>query len=166
MNGKKLAFIVISAVIVLAIAFSVFAFFAPGDFRRAKWGMSQNQVRARENLELKNETSSSLVYELTELEGVKFHSLVHYNFDSYAEGLTHVTIGINASGFEDKLIARLIKAFEKNYGEADEYTADDTVRNYYWNLPRTGINIRQLSSYVLITYKNINLSAEGTPVAP
>lgn len=159
MNRKKLM-IIVAAVLVVAIIASIFIFFGPGDFRRAKWGMSQSQVKARESLELKNQTSDSLVYTLTELEGVRFDSLVFYKFDTSSDELTQINIGINATSFEDKLIKKIINKFEEKYGEPDDYEDISSSRNYYWNTNRSKIHIRQIETYVLITYMDIEKVAE------
>lgn len=160
MKNKKLI-IIIAAVLVIAVAISALCiYFAPGDFRRAKWGMSLEQVKARESAELLNEGYNSLSYPLETLEGIDLNATMFYKFNSSTDELTHVSIGLTSSGFKDKKTARLISALEEKHGEPVETEDSEILYNYTWTTDRTKISVSQLESYTLIVYSDVTIPVE------
>lgn len=161
MNRKTVLIIAIAAVLVIAIVTTALCiYFGPGDFRRAKWGMSVEQVKSREKAELQNEEYASLSYPLDSLEGIDLNANMFYKFDSSTNKLTHVSIGVTTTGFEDKKISRLISVLEEKYGEAEETEVAEISYTYIWKTERTKISITQLSSYTLIIYSDITIPVE------
>ncbi|MBR6524305.1 MAG: hypothetical protein IKT39_06910 [Clostridia bacterium] len=156
--SKKTVIIIIAAVLVVAIATLALVSLG-GDFRRAKWGMSPEKIKAREDGEIIVDSSYRLSYKVDNLEGVPVETNVFYNFDG-ANGLWQVSMGYDMEGYEDKLADKIIKAFEKKYGEADEYEETMTAYEYYWKNDRTEIRISQQQTYMLITFTDINYVIE------
>ena len=158
--NKKTVIIIIAAVLVIAIAVTVLAIaFGGGDFRRAKWGMTPEKVKARENGEIIVDSSYRLSYKVDNIEGVPIETNVFYNFDG-ANGLWQVSMGYDMAGFDDKLADKIIKTFEKKYGEADEYEETQLAYEYYWKDDRTEIRISQQQTYLLVTFTDINYVIE------
>ena len=158
--SKKTVIIIIATVLVVAIAVATLALLSlGGDFRRAKWGMSPEKIKAREDGEIIVDSSYRLSYKVDNLEGVPVETNVFYNFDG-ANGLWQVSMGYNMEGYEDKLADKILKAFEKKYGEADEYEETMTAYEYYWKNDRTEIRISQQQTYMLITFTDINYVIE------
>ncbi len=156
--SKKTVIIIIAAVLVVAIATLALVSLG-GDFRRAKWGMSPEKIKAREDGKIIVDSSYRLSYKVDNLEGVPVETNVFYNFDG-ANGLWQVSMGYDMEGYEDKLADKIIKAFEKKYGEADEYEETMTAYEYYWKNDRTEIRISQQQTYMLITFTDINYVIE------
>ena len=161
MNKKKLVIIIIAAVLILAIAASAFyIFFGPGDFRRAKWGMSMDQVKARESGDPLVEEYASLSYPLDKLEGFDVDGTVFYKFDSSNDKLTHVSIGLTSETFGDKMVSRLVETMEEKYGEPVETEDSEILYNYTWTTERTKISVTKLSGYTLIIYSDVTIPVE------
>lgn len=154
--SKKTIIIIIAVVLVVAIAVTVLAIvFGGGDFRRTKWGMSPEQVKSRENAELVTDSEYRLTFTTDNLEGVAAKTHMFYNFDG-ANGLWQVSMGYNVDGFEDKLATKIINAFEKKYGEPDEYNESMISYEHYWVDDRTEIRISQQQTYLLVSFTDIN----------
>ena len=161
MNKKKIIIIVIAALLVLALAFSTYyIFFAPGDFRRAKWGMTVSQVKSRESSELMNEEYYSISYNLDKIEVINFDTTLFYNFDPGTKKLTHVSMGITSNTFEDKKVARLISTLEEKYGNPEKSEISEVRYDYKWETDRTRIKIQQLYSYTLVIYEDVTIPEE------
>lgn len=161
MNKKKIFIITIAALLIIAIAAATFyIFFAPGDFRRAKWGMSMSQVKSRESAELINEEYSSLSYNLDKIEGINFDTTIFYNFNPETKKLTHVSMGIISNTFEDKKVARLISNLEEKYGEPEKSEVSEIKYDYKWETDRTRITVKQLYSYTLVVYQDVTIPVE------
>lgn len=162
MNKKKILIIAIAVVLVLAIALTtLYIFFAPGDFRRAKWGMSMSQVKSRESAELIKEEYASLSYPITSLEGIDFNTTAFYNFNAETDELTHVSMGLSSSTFDDKKIARLVSTLEEKYGEPEKSEVSEIRYDYKWETKRTRIFIKQLYSYTLVIYEDVTIPPDA-----
>lgn len=162
MNKKKLIISIIAAVLLVAVIVTALCiYFAPGDFHRARWGMSVNQVKSRERAELLHEEYATLSYPLDSLEGIPLDTTMFYKFDSSADRLTHVSIGINSVGFDDKKVSRIVSKLEEKYGEpAETSEVSEISYTYIWETDRTRISLKQLESYTLIVYSDITIPVE------
>lgn len=159
-NSKKTVILIIVAILVVAIAVASLAIiFGGGDFRRAKWGMSPNEVKSRENGELVTDSEYRLTFRTDNLEGVPVETNIFYSFDG-GNGLWQVSMGYGMEGFDDKLADRIIKAFVEKYGEEDEYDETQTAYEYYWKNDRTEIRISQQQTYLLVSFTDINYVIE------
>ena len=162
MNKKKIIIIVVAALLVLAlVAGALYLCFAPGDFGRARWGMTVDQVKSRQSGDPINEEYSSISYKLTSLEGLDFDSTAFYNFDPETKKLTHVSIGLETMGFNNKKIARLISILEEKYGEPEKSEVAEIRYTYKWETKRTRIIVKQLSSYTLVVYQDVTIPEEA-----
>jgi len=162
MNKKKIFIIAVAALIIIAlVAATLYIFFGPGDFRKAKWGMSMDQVKFRESGEPLNEEYNSLSYPLDKLEGIDFDTTLFYNFDPETKKLTYVSMGITSSTFEDKKVARLISGLEEKYGEPERSEISEVRYDYKWETERTRITVKQLYSYTLVMYGDVTVPEEA-----
>ncbi len=158
--SKKAVIIIIATMLVVAIALSAIAiFFGGGDFRKAKWGMSPDEVKSRETGEIVTDSPYRLTIKTDNIEGVSAETNMFYNFDG-ENGLWQVSMGYNISGFDDKLANRIITAFEKKYGEATDYKETQISYEYFWKDDRTEIRIAQQSTYLLVSFTDINYVLE------
>ena len=154
--SKKTIIITVAILLVVAIAVTVLALvFGGGDFRRAKWGMYPEDVKRVEYAELIKDNGFRLTFKIDKLEGVDVETLMFYDFDGY-NGLWQVTMGYNTQGFKDKTANKIIEAFEKKYGEPTKYEESPICYDHYWVDDRTEIKISQQSSYMLVSFTDMD----------
>ncbi len=153
---KKLT-VIIAALLVLAIiaAISIIVV-ANRDFRKASWGMTQEQVIRSEGSEPLDQTVSSLSYRLASIEGVDYDTVFFYRFDGETKGLWQVSLGVRTNGYDTKLAKRITKAFEEKYGEPDKYEETEGSYSSWWYDGRTEIYTGQIENYIYITYTDID----------
>lgn len=154
--SKKAIIIAVAIVLVVAIAVtSLVLIFGGGDFRRTKWGMSPEDVKRVETATLVDDNGFRLTYKADSLLDVDVQTHIFYDFDGY-NGLWQVTMGYNTQGLKDKTANKIIEAFEKKYGEPTKYEEDQFSYNYYWEDDRTEIKISQQSSYMMVSYTDVD----------
>ncbi len=152
---KKLT-IIIAAILLLAVIALCFYAFRPRDFRKASWGMTQEQVIRSEGSEPLNQTPSSLSYRLTSIEGVDYDTVFFYRFDGETDGLWQASMGVTTQGYNTKLAKKIVNAFEEKYGEPDKYEETDGNYNSWWYQGDTEIYTGQIENYIYITYTDID----------
>ena len=154
--SKKAIIIAVAVLLAAAIVTTAFVLiFGGGDFRRTKWGMSPEAVKRVETASLIDDNGFRLTYRTDSLMGVEVQTHMFYDFDGY-NGLWQVTMGYNTSGLNDKTANRIIEAFEEKYGEPTKYEEDQINYDYYWVDDRTEIKISQQSSYLMVSYTDVD----------
>lgn len=160
MTKKKLIFIIVGIVLVLAIAASLTTYFildSKTDIFNSRWGMDAEKVKSREKMELVNEEEYELVYKTDTFEGTYIqNTLLHFKFDGETKGLWKVsTIFETTGGFEDKLAVRIINAMINNYGENYEYEENSANRCYCWTTENSYVAVEQGETYLLVLYQDL-----------
>lgn len=158
--SKKAIIIIIAVALVVAIAtVSLVMIFGGGDFRSAKWGMSPEQVKNRENATLINESEYKLTFQTDNLLDIPVETNMFYDFDGL-NGLWQVTMGYTVRGFDDKTANRIISTFEEKYGEPTNYEESMVSYDYYWVDDRTEVRISQQQTYLLVSYTDVDYVIE------
>ncbi len=124
MQQRKMKKMTLTTFLALVLAVPSFA----GDFRKAEWGMTKEQVKAIEKEEPLQSRGESLLKYKTQIMGLEGHIYYYFEKDRLRHG-SYDFISVPESGCSE-IFDELVEKISKKYGEAKEESIwkDDSVK--------------------------------------
>lgn len=151
-NKKKIIIYSILALVIIVIISFFIKQNNQYDFRKAKWGMTKNQVKASETLDLEGGNNSTLIYSPTDFGTYKVTPC--YSFDKYGnlESAAYIYLGDQSFSTDDFKIAKayyndFVDIAKKYYGKPKNSTVSEnpSCSNYdatIWETSNSTITIQ------------------------
>jgi hypothetical protein len=148
--SKKRIIFISSAVVLIIAGLLIFFFLRQNtnyDFRKAKWGMSKDQVRQSETLKLQEESDTVIAYSVTDFGSYKVSPC--YSFDKYGnlESAAYLYCGntnfSNVSFEEAKAYYKnFIDIATKYYGKSKKSDVNEHYDSTVWETSNTKITVQ------------------------